>query len=236
MQTVILAGGLGTRLRPITEQIPKPMVEVNGRPFLEYILRHMAGQGFDRVLLLVGYLGDQVRKHFGDGRQFGVSIDYSFESSPLGTGGAIREAFAKLDDTFLVLYGDSFLPIDYRSVSEAFSRSAADGLLVLYDNRNGDTSVPNNIALDSEGYVSRYEKGRDGRGLDLVDAGALCLRRCIFAGLHPGRVISLEQQLFPDLVAKRQLAGYITDQRFFDIGTPARLEEFAAYERCGTVV
>ena len=124
MQTVILAGGLGTRLRPLTEQTPKPMVEVEGRPFLEFIVEHIAGQGFRDILLLTGHLGEHVSDHFGDGRRFGVSIRYSREPQPLGTGGAIRAAWEQLADDFLLLYGDSFLPIDYVDVASAFHRAS----------------------------------------------------------------------------------------------------------------
>jgi len=236
MQTVILAGGLGTRLRPITEQIPKPMVEVNGRPFLEYILRHMAGQGFDRILLLVGYLGSQIEAYFGDGSRFGVSIDYSFEDRPLGTGGALRQALAKLDNRFLLLYGDSFLPIDYRQVSNAFSQSAfdGDGLLVVYQNHDNDTGVPSNVALNRGRHVIRYEKGARGSGLGFVDAGALCLRSRVLQEFSLGEAMSLEHVVFPMLIARHQLDGFITEQRFFDIGTPERLREFGETQQLGS--
>ena len=151
MQTVILAGGLGTRLRPLTEQTPKPMVEVEGRPFLEFIVEHIAGQGFRDILLLTGHLGEHVSDHFGDGRRFGVSIRYSREPQPLGTGGAIRAAWEQLADDFLLLYGDSFLPIDYVDVASAFYRASWPAMVVTYDNQTGYTDVLNNIAVDEIG-------------------------------------------------------------------------------------
>lgn len=235
MQTVILAGGLGTRLRPLTEQTPKPMVEVGGRPFLEYIIEHLAAQGFREILLLVGHLSEHISDHFGDGSRFGVGITYSREAHPLGTGGAIRLAWDLLSDEFLLLYGDSFLPIDYRDVARAFVQSLLPALVVTYDNQAGYTDVRNNIAADSAGLVLRYEKGVLDPELQYVDAGALCFRREVFAGLPPETVISLEQELFPQLIEKRQLGTYSTTQRFYDIGTPARLQEFMKVQACSSL-
>lgn len=228
MQAVILAGGLGTRLRPLTELTPKPMVEVCGLPFLEYIVRHLAQQDFRELLLLVGYLGEKVRDYFQDGHRFGVSIDYSWERAPLGTGGAIRGAWEKLASEFLLLYGDSFLPIDYRHVAAAFSPHRWQAMAVIYDNCAGDTDVRNNICIDGTGMVTRYDKGGDAPDLSYVEAGVVCLRREAFAAVPADSVVSLEQDMFPKLIANRQLGTFQTTQRFYDIGTPARLQEFAA--------
>lgn len=228
MQAVILAGGLGTRLRPLTERTPKPMVEAGGRPFLEYIVEHLAQQGFERLLLLVGYLGRHITEHFGDGKRFGVAIDYAWEPAPLGTAGALRNAAAQLAGSFLVLYGDSFLPIDYRLVSEAFLRSGGQGLIVVYDNRIAPTGVPNNVALHPDGRVARYAKGRGGNDLAYVEAGALCLRREVVERLPASQPVSLEEDVYPRLIRDGQLHSLVTRQRFFDIGTPERLSEFAS--------
>jgi NDP-sugar pyrophosphorylase family protein len=227
MQAVILAGGLGTRLRPITESIPKPMVEVAGEPFLLRIVRWLVKCGFRRQLLLVGYRGEIIADFFGDGSKFGAEISYSHEPTPLGTGGALRHALDSLDEQFLLLYGDSYLPIDYREVERNFFDHPSEGLLVVYDNRLGDTGVTNNVSVDAECGVTRYQKG-SGPNLDFVEAGALCFRRSIFEPLPEHESISLEEDLFPRLIAARQLRGFITKQRFYDIGTPQRLEEFAS--------
>ena len=234
MQAVILAGGLGTRLRPLTEQTPKPMVEVEGRPFLEFIVEHIVAQGFQDILLLIGHLGEHVSEHFGDGRRFGASIKYSREARPLGTGGAIRAAWDHLAHEFLLLYGDSFLPIDYVEVASAFRRSSWPALVVTYDNQAGFTDVFNNIAVDASGTVTRYEKGVLDPELKYVDAGALCFRRDAFARVPEGRVVSLEQELFPVWIAARQLGGFPTRQRFYDIGTPGRLQEFVNLQSCSS--
>jgi len=228
MQVVVLAGGLGTRLRPITKTVPKPMVDVGGHPFLEHIIRHLAAQGFRKAVVLLGYLGDQIQAHFENGTAFGLEMRYCFEPEPLGTAGAIRNALELLDEDFLVLYGDSYLPIDYRPVVRQFREIPCLGLMVVYDNRRADTGVVNNVAADVQGWVTRYEKGTGAPGLDYVEAGVLCFRRELFKEFPAGQFISLEKEVYQQLIHERQLRAFVTSQRFYDIGTPERLEEFAS--------
>lgn len=222
MQAVILAGGLGLRLRPITETVPKPMVPVAGVPYLQHQLQELAGQHIHDVVLLTGYLGHQIEDYFGTGEQLGLRLRYSREPHPLGTGGALRLALPLLEEDFLVIYGDSYLPIGYPAVLERLRSSPAEGVVVVYDNRLAHTSVKNNIDLDEYDYVIKYEK--DGDGLRYVDAGVLAFRRSALAGLAETAVTSLEKEIFPKLIARRLLLGYPTGQRFYDIGTLERLQ------------
>jgi len=223
MQTVILAGGLGTRLRPVTQSIPKPMVPVAGAPYLEHQLRRLSEQSIRNIVLLTGYLGEQIEEYFGDGSRLGLSLRYSCEPVPLGTGGALREGRSLLEDAFLVIYGDSYLPIDYAAVYRQLIESPALGLLVVYDNRYGDTSVQNNVDVDETGVVVRYEKdSRD--ALPYVEAGVLAFRKTILDLIPPQGVASLEKEVFPQLIARRSLIAHVTKQRFYDIGTPERLQ------------
>ncbi len=222
MQAVILAGGLGSRLRPITETMPKPMVPVAGVPYLEYQLRELARQEIRDIVLLTGYLGHQIEDYFGTGEQLGIRLRYSQEPQPLGTGGALRLALPLLDEEFLVIYGDSYLPIDYSAVLVKLRSSGAEGVVVVYNNRLSDTSVKNNIDLDENDYVTRYEK--DGEHLSYVDAGVLGFRRSALAGPSESGVSSLETETFPKLISRRLLLGYPTGQRFYDIGTLERLK------------
>src|ERR1051325_4111345 len=127
MQTVILAGGRGTRLGAMTKEGPKPMIRIAGAPYLEYQLKLLVSQGFYDVVILTGYLGEQIEDYFKDGKDLGLSIRYSRERQPLGTGGALRAAKELLSDKFLVIYGDSYLPIDYREVLSKLSESGAHG-------------------------------------------------------------------------------------------------------------
>jgi NDP-sugar pyrophosphorylase family protein len=207
------------------------MVPVSGRPFLEFILEHLASQDFRRVLLLVGHRAEAIRNHFGDGTRVGCKIEYAQETSLLGTGGAIRNAWDCLEDEFLLLYGDSFLPIDYRAVQRSFHRSPCSGVLVLCDNRVAATGVRNNVAVDENGFVIRYDKTSGDPGLEYVDAGVLCLARDAFLEVPRDTVVSMEIDIFPRWIARRRLRAYLTSQRFFDIGTPARLQEFAALQQ-----
>jgi NDP-sugar pyrophosphorylase family protein len=232
IQAVILAGGLGTRLLPITETIPKPMISVAGAPYLEHQLRYLAQQGIGDVVLLTGHLGEQIESYFGDGRRLGMSIRYSKEPHPLGTGGAIENALPLLAESFLLLYGDSFLPIQYADVVNRLNESGALGVAVVFDNRVSDTSVKNNIALDPLDFVSRYDKTSGHKDLQYVEAGVSAFRRKAFDGAPHG-VWSLEQDFFPELIRRHALAGLRTEHRFYDIGTPDRLaviEEFFSHD------
>ena len=225
MQAVILAGGLGTRLWPVTKEIPKPMVPVAGVPYLEHQLRLLRDQSITDIVLLTGYLGDQIEEYFGTGRSIGLTLRYSREESPLGTGGALRQAAGFLADTFLVIYGDSYLPMQYRTALEALGSSRARGLLVVYDNRLGDTSVNSNVAIDDGYSVIRYAKDSTDRSqLDYVEAGVSAFRRSVLDLIPTEGKVSLEEEVFPELIAQRELIALPTNQRFYDIGTPDRLK------------
>lgn len=224
MQAVILAGGLGTRLWPITREIPKPMVPVAGVPYLEHQLRVLAGQGIQDVVLLTGYLGSQISDYFGDGARLGLQLQYSREPKPLGTGGALRLAHPMLAETFLVIYGDSYLPIDYAAVLRRLDSSAALGVVVTYRDASGVTDVRPNIAA-ANGFVTAYDKAGDsGHDLDRVEAGVSAFRREVLGLLPDGDPAAFEPNVLPKLAARQLLLDYPAPQRFFDIGTPERLK------------
>ena len=230
MQAVILAGGLGTRLWPLTKQIPKPMVPIAGAPYLEHQLRLLAKQSINDIVMLTGYLGSQIQEHFGDGAQLGLRISYSQEPQPLGTGGALREAGHLLGELFLLIYGDSYLPIQYSQVVDRLAASDAIGVMVVYRDPSGETSVRSNVALDVSGLVLRYDKaGIDDSELQYIEAGVLAFQRAVLELIPPQEPVSLEQRVFPLLVGRRQLLGMLTSQRFYDIGTPERLKVIEAY-------
>jgi NDP-sugar pyrophosphorylase family protein len=233
MQAVILAGGLGTRLGTLTRDVPKPMMPVAGKPYLEHQLRWLSKQGITNILLLTGYLGEQIQAYFGNGSGLGLRIQYSREQTPMGTGGSLRDASGLLAEQFLLIYGDSYLPIDYCDVIHIFQASKRRGLMVVYDNALGDTSVRNNVAIDG-GLVTRYDKSAaDAAGLRFVEAGILVFQRSIVDLIPPHGPISLEEQVFPILIAQGQMIAYATTQRFYDIGTPERLrfiEEFVGHD------
>jgi len=232
MQAVILAGGLGTRLGSLTRKIPKPMVPVAGVPYLEHQLRLLARQSIRDVLLLTGYLGEQIESCFGNGARLGLRLLYSREAEPQGTGGALRDARRHLAETFLLLYGDSLLPIQYAAAARRLKDSAALGVIVVYRDPSGETAVRPNVALDRSGLVTRYDKtAAADPALEYVEAGVSCFRREVLDLLPPAVPVSFEQCVFQRLIARRQLAALPTSQRFYDIGTPERLQAIEDYLR-----
>ena len=228
MQAVILAGGLGNRLKPVTETIPKVLVPVAGKPFLRYLLKMLTERGIDDIVLCVGHLKEQVQEYFGDGRKLGMRIQYSEETGKLlGTAGALKQAQGLLQDYFLLLNGDTYLPINYRSVERAFLKSGKKAVMVVYGNRD-NTGVRNNVALDGS-LVARYDKRGADPNLKYVEAGALIMKREVLELVKLGQAVSLEEGIYPALIGQREVAAFVTEQRFYDIGTPEQLKEFEAY-------
>ncbi|ODS33916.1 MAG: hypothetical protein SCARUB_00987, partial [Candidatus Scalindua rubra] len=191
-------------------------------------LQYLKSYNITDILLCVGYLGENIQNYFGDGQSWDVRIKYSFEETPIGTGGALKNAKDHLEDRFFLIYGDSFLPIDYSSLEKHFLEIDKMALMVLYDNRE-DTSVPNNISLDNRGLVRQYEKNTGNSILQYVDAGVLALKKDILDIVPSERTVSLEKEIFPDLIARQECAGFVTLQRFYDIGSPERLKRFETY-------
>jgi len=222
MQVVILAGGMGTRLRPLTNTIPKAMVTVRGKPFLEHQLGLLKAAGLTDVLILAGYLGGQIEEYFGDGSALGVRIGYSHEQSPMGTGGALKIAEPALEEHFVLLNGDTLLPIDYRALVDAFGGSGTTGLIVAYSNTC--KIAPNNLKLSNQDLVLAYNKDDD-TGMTHVDAGAIVLDKSVLELIRPGRPCSLEKEVFCQLIRKRQLKAFRTDQRFYDMGSIEGLKQ-----------
>ncbi len=224
-QVVILAGGLGTRLRPITEKIPKPLVEVCGAPFLDWQLREVLSQGYKRVLLLVGYLGQMIKSHYGQGEELGMQIDYSVESEPAGTGGALKLALPKLDPVFFVLNGDSFQRLDMPDMARSFAKKSENvrAMVSAYDNST-PTPVINNLKI-ADDLVTDYRRNAGvENGYGFVDSGVYILNRAIVEDFTQTK-FQLEQ-LWPDLIRKKSLASYRVTERFYDIGSAERLQEF----------
>jgi len=151
MQVVILAGGLGTRLRPLTYKIPKAMVPIKGKPFLEHQLKILKNNGLNDILICIGYLGEEVKKYFGNGEKWGLNIEYSFEREPLDTGGAIKNAEDRLENEFLALYGDTFLDINYKDLISYSRKKAKLGTIVVFKNK--PKIFKNNIEINDKKEV-----------------------------------------------------------------------------------
>jgi len=218
---VILAGGLGTRLRPLTDRQPKALVRVQGKPFLEHQLELLQRGGVRDVLLLVGYRGRQIEQSFGDGARLGLRLRYSLEDTPLGTGGALRQAEALLPDDFLLLNGDTLMPLDYEKLEKAYRQSQKLGLLVAYE--NPEHALDNNLALGSDHLVTAYHR-HNPAGLTHVDAGLGVFSKRLLQFIPPALRVSLEEEVYPMLIHRSQLMGFPTPQRFYDMGSFAGLE------------
>jgi len=224
----ILAGGLATRLRPITETIPKALIDVAGEPFLAHQLRLLRRHGFRRVVLLVGYLGEQIQAFAGDGRAFGLDVEYVFDGDKLlGTAGALRRALPVLGESFAVIYGDSYLPCDYRSALETFAASGKQGLMTVYRNQGlWDTSNVEFVA----GRILAYDKSNRTPAMEYIDYGLGAFRRAAFLQLPEGEPYDLAM-VYQDLLRKGELTAWESPQRFYEIGSVEGIEGLGEYLR-----
>ena len=223
---VILAGGMGTRLGDITKAIPKALVEVNGEPFLAHQLRLLRANGIDRAVMCISHLGEMIRGYAGDGSAFGIRVDYSFDGPLLrGTAGAIRNALPLLDECFFVLYGDSYLPCDFRAVGSIFAGSGKQGLMTVFRNEGQwDTS---NVEF-ANGRILAYEKNVKTPRMRFIDYGLGVFRRTAFQDL-PAEGFHDLAQLYQDLLSSGELAACEVSQRFYEIGSVEGLDELSRY-------
>ena len=224
-----MAGGLAKRMHPHTLTVPKAMLPVVGRPFVDWQLELLAQSGVRDVVMCVAHLGEQIRDHVGDGARFGARVTWSEEGPALlGTAGAIRAALPLLAETFLVTYGDSYLPFDYSGPIALLDRSPdADGVMAVFKNQGKwDTS---NVITDGD-WIRRYEKGAGATDprFDHIDYGATALRRSIIAALPEGETAALDA-IQRDLAARGRLRAYGARERFYEVGSPDGLTELEAY-------
>lgn len=222
----ILAGGLGSRLGGQVRDTPKPLLEVAGEPFLIHQLRLLGQHGARRAVISVGYLGDLIESRIGSER-FGIALQYSYDGpSPLGTLGAVRKASTQLGDRFLVLYGDTYLRIDYAEAAHAWTRSGLPAMMTVLCNRGRwDTS---NASFDGH-LVSRYDKRSPDRSMEWIDYGLGGLTTAALA--HAPENTNELADLYHELASRSFLFGYRATQRFFEIGTPRALTEADAFLR-----
>jgi N-acetyl-alpha-D-muramate 1-phosphate uridylyltransferase len=228
LPVAILAGGLATRLRPLTETIPKAIVEVAGRPFAVHQVELLRQQGITAVVWLVGYRADQLESALGDGGRWGMRFAYVHDGPVLlGTGGAIRRALPRLGDAFFVMYGDSYLECDFGAVERAFRQSGRSGLMTVYRNEGlFDTS---NVEF-VDGRIARYDKKARAPEMHHIDWGLGVLKAVAFEKYPADEPLDLAR-VYQDLLAANDLAAFEVHQRFYEIGSPEGLAETDAYLR-----
>ena len=226
LPVVILAGGLATRMKPITEKIPKSLIEVNGKPFILHQLDYLKSQGIQNIVLCIGHLGHMIKSLIGDGKALGLNIQYSLDGDKLlGTGGAIKKALPLLSKDFFVLYGDSFLPIDYKNVEDAYVSSKKNALITVIKNNNQwDKS---NVEFTS-GTLIEYNKHHPNEGMHYIDYGLSILNQSIFDAYLENESFDLSD-LYHKLSLRNHLAGFETFERFYEIGSQNGLKETENY-------
>ena len=222
----ILAGGLGTRLAGVAAGLPKGMVPVAGRPFLEHVLDRLARHGVTRVVICRGHLGEIIERDLGDGGRFGLSLAYSDEGpEPIGTAGALRLALPLLGERFLVMYGDTYLRVDYRAVAVAHARSGREALMTVLRNRGrwGTSNVDY-----ARGLVRAYDNRTPPPRAEWIDYGLLSMTPAALAGDERDLT-----EVLRALAARGELAGMAVRARFYEIGTPGALAETERYLSSG---
>lgn len=219
MQAVILVGGLGTRLRPLTLTTPKPLIPIHGKPFVAYLVELLKKNGVTEALFLTGYLGEQFPLVFGDGSAYGMRIRYNHTAVEDDTGARLRAALPLLEKEFLLLYGDNYWPLDYVKLKELHDTKRVKATVTVFERDN--TSGRNNIRV-SDGLVRVYDKSRTALHLNGVDIGFFILSRDVLTLMPEGNV-NFEATVLPQLVEKQELAGFLTKEPYVSLTSIDRL-------------
>jgi MurNAc alpha-1-phosphate uridylyltransferase len=234
LTVAVLAGGFGTRLKPLTDAIPKSMIQIHGRPFVHWQMQMMSEQGINDVVFCLGNKSAMISDFIGDGSQYAIRVRYSFDGEQqLGTGGALKKSLPLLGDRFMVVYGDSYPPVRLQSVEDAFHQAKKPALMTVFLNEGRFDS---SNADFSEGMVKKYVKGENAKDLRYVDYGIGCYESTIFASLESQAPLDLGQ-ICSKLAAKGDLAGYEIEERFYEIGSFEGIKDFTEYiEKSGNVL
>jgi len=226
MQMVILCGGLATRLGKIAKKTPKSMIKIKNKPFLEYQIENIKRHSIKDIILCVGHLSEQIEKYFGNGDKFGVNIKYSYDTNkPLGPIGALKNAESLVDDIFFIMYGDSYLNVDFKKIANYFSNHNKLGLMVVYKNYNKfDKS---NLIVNDKMIIAYGEKERT-NDMIYIDYGTSLLNKKVL-NLIPKNTFYKTGQLFSNLISKNELLAYEVKERFYHIGNLDALNEFKAF-------
>jgi MurNAc alpha-1-phosphate uridylyltransferase len=222
----ILAGGLATRLHPVTETIPKALISINGEFFIHHQLRLLHQRGIRQVVLCVGFLGNLIEQNIGDGSQFGLHVQYAYDGDILlGTGGAIKQALPLLGDAFFVIYGDSYLDCDYAAIQTAFQQSNKQGLMTVF--HNGGRWDTSNVEY-VDGQIVRYDKKERNEQMQYIDYGVGVFTKEACLNIPGSKQYDLAL-LYQTLLNQHQLASYEVNKRFYEVGSFAGIKELEYY-------
>ena len=225
---VILCGGLGTRLGDLSKNTPKSMIDINGKHFLEYQIENLKKSSIKDIVLCVGYLSEKIESYFGDGKKFGVNIRYSYDGDkPLGPIGALKNAEPLLDYIFFIMYGDSYLSVDYKKVYGFFINHDKLGLMVVY--KNFDKYDKSNIAIKGD-LVVGYGKNNTTDDMIYIDYGTSLLRKKALNLIQENKMYTTGE-FFSELIKNKELLCFETKKRFHHIGNPESLEDFSNFIR-----
>ncbi len=219
-QAVILSGGRGTRLRPLTNTMPKAMIPFNDKPFLEYLIEQVKEQGFEEVLLLLGYLSEKIIDHFGDGSDFGINIDYSVTDVENETGRRMKLAEQKLGPCFLLMYCDNYWPMQINKMWDHFLKTKASAQITVYT--NDDNYTKNNVRVDDNGIVVCYDKTRTAKNLKGVEIGYSIIQKEVLKHLTDENV-NFEKAIYPEIVNAGRMSAFVTGHRYYSVGSHERL-------------
>lgn len=225
MQVAILAGGLATRLEGLTQNQPKSMVKVCGKPFLEYQLELLRRGGIRNIVLCLGHMGEQIKRHFEDGKKYGVSIKYSVENKLLGTAGALKKAEVLLNDVFFTIYGDSYLFLDYSLAMSYFESQKKLALMTVY--KNYDRYDRSNTVVEGN-LVKKFSKKDRTKDTVFIEYGANIFTKEVLKMIPENQFYSLDD-LFPRLTEMGELLAFEVKERFYEIGSPQGLRECNEY-------
>jgi len=220
-QAVILAGGRGTRMRPLTDTRPKTMIEFHGKPFLEYLVELLRDQGFERILLLLGYLPDVIRRHFGDGRRLGVHITYSVTDPDDLTVKRLQVAEPHLDPLFLLMYCDNYWPLQMDRLWEQYVAAPVQAMVTVYSNR--DQYSRDSVSVDGNGYVRVFDRSRTSPGLSGVEISYALIQKPVIRNLRGKPDALFEEAAYTGLATAGGLRAHVTDHRYYSVGSLSRL-------------
>lgn len=225
-QAVILAGGLGTRMRPLTNNTPKVMIPIHDKPFLAYLIELLKKNGIEEVIILVGYLHEQIEKYFGTGEKYGLKITYSYDAVEADTGTRLRNASRLFAKHFLLLYGDNYWPLNLSELTKFYSEKKKKASTVVFS--NFDRSTKNNMLVDENDSIKMYDRTRTKKNLNGVDIGFFILDRDIFTLLPKGN-FSFEEVVLQKLIKNRQLIGFLTNHKYYSLTNPDRIAGIEKY-------